>query len=555
MAELIVLIIFAFIILCFFAYNYLLDIYKKSKEYDKLNREINALKIEYINKINKKYHNKLRPYELKLRDVFDILINNLEEELEETCQLNKMDEDFRRVYKLVKSGKNVFITGGAGVGKSYILQHLREYIPELKNNITSTTGISAINVDGVTIHSWAGIGKINFDYKDKSISLNEQIKKKIERKIKDNKNNQLLIKKIKETKILAIDEISMLSDDIFCLLDLYLQKIRNTSSPFGGIQIILIGDFCQLPPIITDNPNEDNLHYVFNSKSFKNLNLECVVLETVHRQEKDIEFAHCLNSLRFNKDIEKAEKYLSACVTRNSKDEIVPHLFFTNNEVNKHNDMCLKRCNGKPLGKMMAENYFVEPVYKEDKITYDYIKDKNGNIKKANIYDFKNKKGEDIIEKNTKAVNELELKTGCRVMVIRNIDIQNGIANGTIGTVKEAEEERVTISVYNKKVREERDYSITKEKFVSECKGKYILRQQYPLILAYALTVHKAQGSTFDKIVIDLSHCWKKTAGLAYTAFSRVKTAEGLFIKNKFPADKFLCGNGVREFYESIHLR
>lgn len=444
-------------------------------------------------------------------------------------------------------GENVFITGGAGTGKSYILRQLREFVPELKNNITSTTGVSAINIEGVTINSWARF-LFNFDYKQMKSKddIENEISERAEKSARYTKKEQK--EKIQKTKILAIDEISMLSDVTFRFLDLYLQSVRGSEQPFGGIQMVIIGDFCQLPPVTKDkNINDKSLHYAFLSESWKNLNLKCVLLKTFHRQEKDIEFAKCLDDLRFGKNVKFAEKYFSDCIVKDTKfNNKIIHVYQTNKDVRTHNEECLNRL--KTYGRTLnAENYFATP-YENVKGEIDYITDKTKEVKEEDYLNKKN--GEDEIENDTKAANELKLKNGCKVMVIKNIGVENGIANGTIGYVSSIYDDCIFVNFESRE-----NYQIKKEDFIYYDKYKkiYFKRRQFPLMLAYAITIHKAQGLTFDEgVVVNIKNDNHISAGQTYVALSRVRTKDKLHILNKFPTDKIIVDNDVVKFYETI---
>lgn len=392
---------------------------KLSNDKKTLIEEKNTL-IEQNKELNKKLERTINEYELKLdkaRECYKNLdkeITELEKQLEESERRGKQDNDFRTVCNLIEQNKNVFITGGAGTGKSYILQHLKDFFPELKNNITSTTGISAINIEGVTIYSW---GKFcpKFDYikfyEYKEDERDNEIREMAQKAARYAKKD--IKEKIKKTKMLAIDEISMLSDYTFRFLDFYLQLIRGSTKAFGGIQMVLIGDFCQLPPVIKNkNENDKSSHYAFLSESWKNLDLKNVLLETVHRQKKDIEFAKYLNSLRFGENLNEAKKYLSDCITNDtdSKQDII-RICSVNKRADDYNENCL---NNLPAEKkeFPSENYFVEPKEENGQIIYERIKDKEVTSKDYICGT------SDRIEEDTKALDKLEIKVGCKVMVI-----------------------------------------------------------------------------------------------------------------------------------------
>ena len=518
-----------------------LQFQKIRKEYERVCYQKDDVKKqnEALNNENEKLKKEINYYKLKNE--------KLEKELEKFERLKKQDDDFHKVYDLIQQGKNVFITGGAGTGKSYILQHLKEFIPELKGNITSTTGVSSINIEGVTINSWAKF-LFKFDYsklRNKN-DIENEILERAEKSARFTRKRQK--DKIKKTKILAIDEISMLSDVTFRFLDLYLQYVRGTEQPFGGIQMVIIGDFCQLPPVTKNkNINDKSLHYAFLSESWKKLNLEYVVLKTFHRQEKDIKFAQCLNDIRLGCNFDKAEKMLSDCIVKESQinDEIV-RVYQTNNAVRTHNEKCLNKL--KTAIKIIpAENYFVEP-HEDDNGQINYKIDNTKNVTEKD-YSTLNEKGkiQDNIEKNTKSVQELKLKVNCKVMIIKNIDVDKGIANGTIGTATDIQNDIIYVDFG-----EIKSYPVCKEGFVyyNEYKKTYIMRKQFPLVLAYAITTHKSQGLTLEQAVVDISDCWE--AGQAYVALSRVKTKDKLYILNKFSNDSIIADKDVIEFYKTL---
>ena len=151
----------------------------------------------------------------------------------EAAKSNENLEDYNKIVRLVNSGKNIFVTGNAGTGKSFILNKLKEKYKK-KLELTSTTGIAAVNIKGVTIHSWAGVGIC---------------KKTLDKCVRDILDKQSLVNKIRKCKLLAIDEISMLKGETFTYIDQVLRRVRENDTPFGGIQILLFGDFFQLPPV------------------------------------------------------------------------------------------------------------------------------------------------------------------------------------------------------------------------------------------------------------------------------------------------------------------
>ena len=530
------------------------------KEYNLLNENYCKLREEYKEELNKRKHTDERLE--KAKEVFikqKQQITDLEqknknldaenEELFTKTLLLKRDSDFNKVYDLIKQGKNIFVTGGAGTGKSYILQNLVKVVPFLSGNVTSTTGISAININGVTIHSWMGIGKIDFNYKKPYTQ--EEREKEITQKAhwlarKISKKNKLKYGEILSCKILAIDEISMLSDDLFNFFDKVLKILRKNNEPFGGIQLVLIGDFCQLPPVIKDNFDENNQHYVFNSKLWKDLNLSIINLTTIHRQEKDQQFANILNNLRYGENIEDAKNYLQSCEVDSNKLDFLLHIYPTNNQVNARNIKFLNKIKSKEF-LFSSEDYIAQVEYTED----GRILKK---IRTATIEDIQHidnsGKVSDKIETDTRAKQQLKLKISCRVMLIKNINVSKGFANGSMGTIKEIFDDSIIVDIDKKG-----ECVVKSEDFETDFnidENQVLIRKQYPLTLAYAITIHKSQGLTFDEAAIEISDRNRINCGQGYVALSRVKTKEGLFIIGKFPEHSIYANSEVVTFYKNI---
>lgn len=433
----------------------------------------------------------------------------------------KPDEVFDHIIDLIKKGHNIFVTGGAGVGKSYTLAKIKE-VYKRKLYITSTTGISAINVGGQTIHSWAGIGIANRPIED--------IVKRISRK-------PTLVKTLVSCKMLAIDEISMLDNITFDYINQVLKIIREDERPFGGIQVIIFGDFFQLPPACLNKNNRD---FCFNSQTWKELDLKTVLLTEVKRQSEKA-LSNALNNIRID---QTTENDLELFYNRNFDFSYEPprdilQLFSTNASADSYNIKCLDEIEEEP--KTYDSIDFMYSYNSSKKPIQTNIKDM---LDQPDSYQFELEEFKKFND-DCKAPQALTLKNGCRVMLLKNVDLGKGLANGSCGTVKELKDDKVRILFDNKVTidLEPEDFEYLKE-------GKTrIKRTQFPVRLAYGITVHKSQGMTFDNLVVNFNRIFDY--GQAYVALSRTRTLDGLIIKG-FDPNKIIANPKVIAFYKKI---
>ena len=424
------------------------------------------------------------------------------EELEQSVE----NEEYQKVLTLLLNGENVFLTGYAGTGKSYILNKLKEKFKK-KLTITSTTGIAAVNVKGQTIHSWAGVGLC---------------KNPVNKTIDKIKTRPSVLKQILNCKILAVDEISMLNTETFEYIDQVLKTIRDSFKPFGGIQVIFIGDFYQLPPVETENAIERS--FCFESPLWKDFNLKNVVLKRNYRQSEE-KFIKALNDMRINSlnngDIELLK---SRETNLDTFETDILHIFSTNEEANRYNEAKFNMIN-EPVRIFEAE----DGIYRGSKPIYDGFTENENYVL-------------EIFGKNCRAEKQIALKLGARVMLLVNMDFNKGLINGSCGKIIEFKENTITVKFDNGVTS-----SIPKHKFEYYYHDKIAAeRTQYPLRLAYGITIHKSQGMTLDKLVVDCSRIFER--GQVYVAMSRVRTIDGLYIKS-FSKDKVMVDEKVAKFY------
>jgi ATP-dependent DNA helicase PIF1 len=402
-------------------------------------------------------------------------------------------------------GKNLFITGGAGSGKSYLLSFLKRNYASRGLEVTASTGIAAVNIGGTTIHSWAGIGLANLPIEQ---IIDNIFTAKFSR----------VRRKIKQAKALAIDEVSMISREVFEILNKVFQAVRENDKPMGGIQILLFGDFLQLPPV---NRGANYFNFCFNSQAWRDLDLQAVVLDGSFRQG-DKNFVKILNNLRIGTLDKSDREVLESRISVSDDGVIRPTILTTHNlKVEEINALELKKIPREEI--VHVAEYFGEPARIE------------------------------FLKKNCLAAEMLKLKVGAQVMMIKNTYQKEGIINGSLGVVRDfsSRKSHPVVEFENKKIITIAPEEWLIEKFDNE--KKIVVTEagvsQVPLILAWAMTIHKSQGLTLDKISCDLSDAF--SPGQVYVALSRARCLEGVFIKS-INFEKIFADSNAVKFYQSL---
>ncbi|WP_315184516.1 AAA family ATPase [Corynebacterium durum] len=403
----------------------------------------------------------------------------------------EITQDFSSALLQLQKGRNVLITGRAGTGKSTLLREFINKHTHGRNTlITAPTGVAALNIGGVTIHRGFGFHPALFPDDIKDTDAYRPSKRTVET--------------LQSLDILIIDEISMVRADLFDMIDTALRRIRQNDAPFGGVQLVLVGDLLQLPPVV---PNEDmqlftghpwTSPYFFSSNCYPLLDLYSIELTTIWRQ-KDDKFIELLNQVREGEISNDLLSQLNTCV-----DEKYPE-----------------------------ENGWVilTPYRKKaHKINQEKLDNIPGNI----LYSVAEFKGE-AAEKDFPGSVELLYKPGARVMSIIN-DPGNLFVNGSFGTITNATQDAITvkfdhgptaeITAHTWEVRRPAMYG---ERLSSETVGSIT---QFPVILAWAITIHKSQGKTIPKCYIDLSG-GTQIDGQFYVALSRAVDLEHLRINQE----------------------
>ena len=430
-------------------------------------------------------------------------------------------------------GENIFITGPGGCGKSELIRHIYKDATAREKNIqvTALTGCAAVllNCNAKTVHSWAGVGIGN--------KSNEYLLKKV-------KSNKFAKKMWKKTDILVVDEVSMLSLQLFDALNSIGKQLRSNDKPFGGIQLLFSGDFFQLPPV-GDKNNADTQRFCFESSNwFQAFPLENhVTLHKIFRQT-DTTYTTILNQIRSGVIKQKTCSILQHCVGRRIPEDRVSEptkLFPTRTKVEYLNNTKLGLLNG------------IEHKFTIKQITDLEINEKNekrkGHFTKEDIlYEL------EYLTNSLMCDKEIILKIGTQVMCVINIqdDLENGavrLCNGSQGIVTGF----CTMTGYPiVKFNNGHEEVMRRHVWTSE-KIPGIGVSQIPLILAWALTIHKSQGATLDMAEIDVGNNIFE-CGQTYVALSRVKSLDGLYLTS-FDINKIKINKKVKGFYDTIEVK
>lgn len=411
-----------------------------------------------------------------------------------------------------KTDMSLFLTGKAGTGKTTFLREVVRYTKK-KCIVLAPTGIAAVNAGAMTIHSFFQFG------------LGPFVQGVIEPK-SDFRINKSKLELIRHLQLLIIDEVSMVRADLMDHIDVELRRIRRNSKPFGGVQLLMIGDLQQLPPIA--HGGEDELLrqyyktlYFFSSAALKSMKYSCIELKNVYRQT-DRHFIDILNHARdctlTSQDITDLNARYILGFSPKPEDGYI-RLMTHNRQVDYVNETEMEKLDSKP---------------------YTFVAAVTGTFP----------------EESYPTADSLTLKKGAQVMFIKN-DPERRFINGTLGEVKSIDKNSIAVrlaesgTVIDVEPMEWQNIRYQFDEESKEISSKQIGRfKQYPLKAAWAITVHKSQGLTFDKAIIDVHAAF--SPGQAYVALSRCRTLDGLVLSSPVSASVFMRDNAVDAYMNYI---
>ncbi|MBP6447576.1 MAG: AAA family ATPase [Saprospiraceae bacterium] len=406
---------------------------------------------------------------------------------------------------------HLFVTGKAGTGKSTLLQIFRNTTKK-RVVVLAPTGIAALNVKGQTIHSF-------FGFPPRLINKSE---------IEIRKFNKVY----KNLDMIIIDEISMVRADIIDNIDYFLRINRNINAPFGGVQMIFFGDLFQLPPIISSIVEREYFRttyhtpYFFSARVISEISMKMVELIHVYRQEERY-FINLLDSIRTNSLDYDDFMFI------NQRHQATP----------EDDDYYITLCSRNDIANKINENEL--------------------KAIQSPVFEFQASVAGEFNPQLFPTEYNLNLKTGAQVMFVKN-DLQKQFVNGTIGIIDELTGDTIKVRILENTEREKiidvdrQEWEILKYEMDQQKPGNISTKvigtfKQYPLKLAWAITIHKSQGKTFDKVIIDMGS-GAFESGQTYVALSRCRTLDGIILKQPLRNRDIIVDERVTEYYEQIRF-
>lgn len=433
--------------------------------------------------------------------------------------MNKLDDFQQEAFDRIKKNfdKNFFIQGQAGTGKSTLINYLRENL-ERTVAVVAPTGIAAQLIGGSTIHRMFHLGAPDY------FRAND---------VKNYKEYEYVLKKV---HTLIVDEVSMLRADVFDTMNHLCKRAKDCNEVFGGIQVILVGDLHQLPPVYKHQ--DDLFNYMletyqvskpffFDAKCYNEGNFEKLELQKVHRQNADEEFLSCLQTISIGNTPNNMGRLRAAIEALNSRVE---------------------------PGSTSGDWPVVTARRKQaETINHDKLAALPGEERR-----YKGTLSGDYSESDALAPLELHLKVGAKVMFCRNDTQEQKYVNGTMGVVLDMSDDSIAVQTEKGDVVDVCQTTWQKQEYVPSSRetdalelktcGSYV---QFPLKLAYAITIHKSQGQTWNNVCIDLGNGGAFAEGQTYVALSRVKTMSGVHLAQPLSCEDAKTNLRVQQFLET----
>jgi ATP-dependent exoDNAse (exonuclease V) alpha subunit len=408
-------------------------------------------------------------------------------------ELDALNPDQKQALELLSSGENIFLTGGAGCGKSYVVRHFMKDVIPKQMPILASTGAAAVLLGGRTFHSFFGLGIMEggFEATFQRVS-----------------NDKRLLKRLSEVEGVILDEVSMIPGEALRLAETLSRVARKSDLPWGGMRMIAVGDFAQLPPVTRTGQRD----WAFQSEAWSQSGF--IPYKLTHNERiQDESYLSVLNKVRVGTVDSEVRSFLDAHQFEHDDTDLATRLFSRRDQSLTYN---LER-----LSDIESEEVMIPSIY------------------------FGSEKHQEMLMRQGPVPVQLQLKIGAEVMFIQN-DPQKRWVNGTRGTVVSIEDDKIVVEK-----RQGRDVTAEKQQFsYLDADGQIVASViQFPLTLAYATTIHKSQGATLDELWCDLSNLWEP--GQAYVALSRLRYSRGLKIlkwsPNSIKVDPF-----VRQFYSTM---
>lgn len=396
--------------------------------------------------------------------------------------------------ELLRSGENVFLTGGAGSGKSHLIRYFQRELNPKEMPVLASTGAAAVLLGGRTFHSFFGLG-----------IMDGGPDAAFQKGLKDRR----LTTRLRSVEGVIIDEISMIPGDALMIAEALAREARESKLPWGGMRVIAVGDFAQLPPVTKERQQRDwaFLNPVWEQSGFQ------VCLLSHNQRVQDDEFLDVLHDVRHGFVSQRVQNFLDGHVREHDETDLAPRLFPRRAQADEYNIFRLRE--------IPEEEIEIDSIY------------------------FGSERHVGILMRSAPVPVKLTLKIGCHVLFLQN-DPQKRWVNGTRGQVVNVEPERVFVKKSNG-----REVPVEKTSFaMQDAEGNTVASVlQYPLTLAYATTIHKSQGATLDDLWCDLGSLWEP--GQAYVALSRLRGSEGLRLL-RWNSKSVITDSRVMDFYQRL---